>query len=557
MKIERRFTKDGQSPYADIAFRLTTSEIRNPDGSVVFRAENVEVPETWSQVASDVLAQKYFRKAGVPARLKKVEEETVPSWLWRSVGDQAALAELPEKERIIGERSSKQVFDRLAGTWTYWGWKGGYFDSEGDAQAFFDELRYMLAAQMCAPNSPQWFNTGLHWAYGIDGPSQGHHYVDFKTGKLTKSKSSYEHPQPHACFIQSIADDLVNEGGIMDLWVREARLFKYGSGTGTNFSRLRGEGERLAGGGKSSGLMSFLKIGDRAAGAIKSGGTTRRAAKMVIVDTDHPDIEQFIDWKVKEEQKVAALVTGSKINQKHLKAVLKACVNCEGSGDDCFQPEKNPALKREIRLARRNHVPDNFIKRVIQFARQGYTDIDFDFPIYDTDWDSEAYLTVSGQNSNNSVRVTDEFLKAVEADGDWDLTYRTRNKVAKTVKARDLWEKIGYAAWACADPGLQFHTTVNDWHTCPASGPIRASNPCSEYMFLDDTACNLASINLLTYRDEKTGEFHVADYEHTVRLWTIVLEIAVMMAQFPSRESIWVSYEFRTLGLGYANLGGL
>ena len=313
------------------------------------------------------------------------------------------------------------MFDRLAGTWTYWGWKGGYFDSEADAQAFFDELRYMLAAQICAPNSPQWFNTGLHWAYGIDGPSQGHYYVDFETGKLTKSKSSYEHPQPHACFIQGINDDLVNEGGIMDLWVREARLFKYGSGTGSNFSALRGEGEKLSGGGKSSGLMSFLKIGDRAAGAIKSGGTTRRAAKMVIVDVDHPDIETYIDWKVKEEQKVAALVTGSRINQKHLKAVLKACVNCEGSGDDCFMPEKNPALKREIKLARKAYVPDNFIKRVIQFAKQGYTDIQF--PIYDTDWDSEAYLTVSGQNSNNSVRVTDGFLKAVEADAKWDLTY--------------------------------------------------------------------------------------------------------------------------------------
>src|SRR3982750_2485797 len=498
MRIERRFTKDGQSPYADIAFRLTTSEIRNPDGSVVFRAENVEVPESWSQVASDVLAQKYFRKAGVPSRLKKVEEETVPSWLWRSVADEAALAELPEKERSTGERTAQQVFDRLAGTWTYWGWKGGYFDSEDDARAFFDEHRYMLAMQMSAPNSPQWFNTGLHWAYGIDGPSQGHYYVDFKTGKLVKSKTSYEHPQPHACFIQSINDDLVNEGGIMDLWVREARLFKYGSGTGSNFSRLRGEGEKLSGGGRSSGLMSFLKIGDRAAGAIKSGGTTRRAAKMVVVDADHPDIETYIDWKVKEEQKVAALVTGSKINQKHLKAVLKACVNCEGSGDDCFDPEKNPALRREIKLARRAMVTDGMIKRVIQFARQGYKDIDF--PVYDTDWDSEAYLTVSGQNSNNSVRVTDEFLKAVEADGDWDLTWRNKKGVAKTVKARDLWEKIGYAAWACADPGLQFHTTVNDWHTCPASGEIRASNPCSEYMFLDDTACNLASINLLTFR---------------------------------------------------------
>ncbi|MBI3436715.1 MAG: vitamin B12-dependent ribonucleotide reductase, partial [Proteobacteria bacterium] len=556
MRIERRYTQAGQSAYAGIEFRLTTSEIRNPDGSVVFRAEDVEVPATWSQVAADVLAQKYFRKAGVPARLKTVEEETVPAWLWRSVADAEALRELPEKERSIGERSARQVFERLAGTWTYWGWKGGYFDSPDDARAFFDELCRMLATQIVAPNSPQWFNTGLHWAYGIDGPSQGHFYVDFATGKLAKSKSAYEHPQPHACFIQSIADDLVNDGGIMDLWVREARLFKYGSGTGTNFSRLRGGGERLAGGGKSSGLMSFLKIGDRAAGAIKSGGTTRRAAKMVIVDTDHPDIEQFIDWKVLEEQKVANLVTGSKVNQKHLRAVLKACVNCEGSGDDCFDPEKNPVLRREIRTARRNHVPDSYIRRIIQFAKQGYTDLHF--PVYDTDWDSDAYLTVSGQNSNNSVRVTDEFLKAVEADGDWDLTWRTKpGKVAKTLKARDLWEKIGHAAWACADPGLQYHTTVNDWHTCPASGPIRASNPCSEYMFLDDTACNLASLNLLAFRDARSRAFDIAGYEHAVRLWTLVLEISVLMAQFPSREIAERSFEFRTLGLGYANIGGL
>ena len=567
MRIERRYTKEGQSPYADIVFRLTTSEIRNPDGSVVFHAENVEVPEQWSQVASDVLAQKYFRKAGVPSRLKKVEEETVPSWLWRSVADEAALKELPEAERFIGEISCKQVFDRLAGTWTYWGWKGGYFTAEADAQAFFDEHRYMLAMQMVAPNSPQWFNTGLHWAYGIDGPSQGHFYVDYKTGELVQSATAYEHPQPHACFIQSIADDLVNEGGIMDLWVREARLFKYGSGTGSNFSKLRGEGEKLSGGGKSSGLMSFLKIGDRAAGAIKSGGTTRRAAKMVILDVDHPDIEQFIDWKVIEEQKVANLVTGSKINQKHLRSILKACVNCEGSGDDCFDPEKNPVLRREIKAARNNHVPDNYIRRIIQFAKQGYTDINF--PTYDTDWDSEAYLTVSGQNSNNTVRVTDEFLKAVEADRDWDLFWRTKTgKIAKTVKARDLWEKIGYAAWASADPGLQFHTTINDWHTCAASGPIIASNPCSEYMFLDDTACNLASLNLLAFHTpalpaEANGEtlkselYDVEGYEHAVRLWTIVLEISVLMAQFPSKEIAQRSYDFRTLGLGYANVGGL
>jgi ribonucleoside-diphosphate reductase alpha chain len=555
MRIERRNTTAGQSPYAGIDFRLTTSEIRNPDGSVVFRLENVEVPNAWSQVASDVLAQKYFRKAGVAARLKKVEEETVPSWLWRSVPDTAALADLPENERYVSELSAKHVFDRLAGCWTYWGWRGGYFSSEDDASAFFDELRYMLAMQMVAPNSPQWFNTGLHWAYGVDGPGQGHYYVDWKTGKLTKSKSAYEHPQPHACFIQGIEDDLVNEGGIMDLWVREARLFKYGSGTGSNFSRLRGEGERLSGGGRSSGLMSFLKIGDRAAGAIKSGGTTRRAAKMVVVDADHPDIETYIDWKVKEEQKVAALVTGSKINQKHLKAVMKACINCEGSGDDCFDPEKNPALRREIKLARRSMVPDNYIKRVIQFAKQGYKEIQFD--IYDTDWDSEAYLTVSGQNSNNSVSLKDDFLRAVETDGDWNLIGRTNKKVTKTLKARDLWEKIGYAAWASADPGLHFNTTMNDWHTCKASGDIRASNPCSEYMFLDDTACNLASANLLTFYNIATKRFDVEAYEHLCRLWTLVLEISVMMAQFPSQEIAKLSFEFRTLGLGFANIGGL
>ncbi|MET4257064.1 ribonucleoside-diphosphate reductase alpha chain [Bradyrhizobium sp. S3.12.5] len=555
MRIERRHTTSGQSPYAGIDFRLTTSEIRNPDGSVVFKMDGVEVPAEWSQVASDVLAQKYFRKAGVAAHLKKVEEESVPSFLWRSVPDTDALAALPEKERYVSELSAKQVFDRLAGCWTYWGWKGNYFSSDEDAQTFYDELRYMLAMQMVAPNSPQWFNTGLHWAYGIDGPGQGHYYVDPFTGKLTKSRSAYEHPQPHACFIQGVGDDLVNEGGIMDLWVREARLFKYGSGTGSNFSRLRGEGEKLSGGGRSSGLMSFLKIGDRAAGAIKSGGTTRRAAKMVVVDVDHPDIETYIDWKVKEEQKVAALVTGSKINQKHLKLVLKACVNCEGSGDDCFDPEKNPALRREIKLARRSLVPDNYIKRVIQFAKQGYKDIQFD--VYDTDWDSEAYLTVSGQNSNNSVSLRDDFLRAVETDGDWNLNARTSKKVTKTLKARDLWEKIGYAAWASADPGLHFNTTMNDWHTCKASGDIRASNPCSEYMFLDDTACNLASANLLTFYDTTTKQFDVAGYEHLCRLWTIVLEISVMMAQFPSKAIAELSYEFRTLGLGYANIGGL
>ena len=558
MRIERHFTKAGQSPYAEIEFRKALSEIKNPDGSVVFRLADIDVPAQFSQVATDVLAQKYFRKAGVPARLKKVEENGVPSFLWRSVADEKALAELPEEQRYGSETDARQVFDRLSGTWTYWGWKGGYFNSEEDALAFRDELAYMLATQRVAPNSPQWFNTGLHWAYGIDGPGQGHFYVDPFTGKLTKSRSAYEHPQPHACFIQSVQDDLVNEGGIMDLWVREARLFKYGSGTGSNFSMLRGEGEKLSGGGKSSGLMSFLKIGDRAAGAIKSGGTTRRAAKMVIVDVDHPDIEAFIDWKVKEEQKVASLVTGSKIVKKHLQAVMKACVNCEAGSEetqgDCFDPNKNPALKRAVRDAKKDAVPESYIQRVIQFARQGYTSIEFQ--TYDVDWDSEAYLTVSGQNSNNSVSLKDDFLRAVEKDENWNLIRRIDGKVHKTIRARELWEKIGYAAWASADPGLHFNTTMNDWHTCAAGGPIRASNPCSEYMFLDDTACNLASINLLPYR-KADGTFDIAAFEHSVRLWTVVLEISVMMAQFPSKEIARLSYEYRTLGLGYANIGGL
>ncbi|MBI5163450.1 MAG: vitamin B12-dependent ribonucleotide reductase, partial [Magnetospirillum sp.] len=476
MRVSRHFTKAGEPAYAGIAFRTTASEIRNPDGSVVFSLSDMEVPAAWSQVACDVLAQKYFRKAGIPAATRPVAEKGVPVWLQRHEPDTEALAALPEKERSRGEKSAREVFDRLAGTWTYWGWKGGYFAAEADASAFHDEMRVMLARQMGAPNSPQWFNTGLHWAYGIDGPSQGHFYVDPKTGKMVRSKSAYEHPQPHACFIQGIEDDLVNEGGIMDLWVREARLFKYGSGTGTNFSKLRGEGERLSGGGKSSGLMSFLKIGDRAAGAIKSGGTTRRAAKMVVVDVDHPDIETFIDWKVIEEQKVAALVAGSRLAAKHLTEVMAACREWDGlsgeaasrglgDGDARFDPKINKRLKAAILASRAAMLPENYVQRVIQFARQGYQHIDF--PVYDTDWDSEAYLTVSGQNSNNTVRVTDSFLGAVADDADWDLPWRTRPGVKKTLKARDLWEKIGEAAWACADPGIQFDTTINDWHTCP------------------------------------------------------------------------------------------
>ncbi len=553
MKIERKFTTEANGAYGALDFSVTTSEIRNPDGKIVFRNEAVEVPASWSQVASDVLAQKYFRKAGIPAALKKIKEKGVPEFLWRSVPDEDALAKLPVADRLVGETSAKQVFDRLAGAWAYWGWKGGYFTTEADARAYYDEMRFMLARQMAAPNSPQWFNTGLHWAYGVDGPAQGHYYVDHMTGVLTKSQSAYEHPQPHACFIQSVRDDLVGEGGIMDLWVREARLFKYGSGTGTNFSSLRGAGEKLSGGGKSSGLMGFLKIGDRAAGAIKSGGTTRRAAKMVICDMDHPDVEAFVNWKVIEEQKVAALVAGSKAHELRLNDIFAAIRTWNGSSESSVDPAKNPALKAAIRAAKKAMIPDTYTNRVLQYARQGFTSIEF--PTYDVDWDSEAYMTVSGQNSNNSVRVTDSFLKAVREDAPWELIRRTDGKVAKTVSARELWDQIGHAAWACADPGIQFHDTVNAWHTCPEDGAIRGSNPCSEYMFLDDTACNLASMNLLTFF--ANGKFDAEAYIHATRLWTVTLEISVMMAQFPSKEIAQNSYDFRTLGLGYANIGGL
>ncbi len=470
LKINRKYTSPGD-PYKDIVWEKRSSKIANPDGSVVFEMNDVEIPSTWSQVATDIMVSKYFRKAGVP----QVDEN----------GNEL-LDE--DGQKILGpETSSKQVFNRLAETWRHWGEKTGYFASEEDAQAFEDELKYMLATQMAAPNSPQWFNTGLNHKYDLTGKAQGFWFVDPATGELTAGKDSYSRPQPHACFIQSIDDDLVNEGGIMDLWVKEARLFKFGSGTGTNFSNLRGEGEKLSGGGMSSGVMSFLKIGDRAAGAIKSGGTTRRAAKMVILDLDHPDIEDFIEWKAIEEDKARALIAAG----------------------------------------------------------------------YPSDYNGEAYETVSGQNSNNSVRVPNEFIKALEADGDWELTARTDGSTMKTVKARDLWNKIADAAWRCADPGVQFNTTINEWHTSPAGGQIRASNPCSEYLFLDNTACNLASLNLVKFYDDEKQVFDIDSYKHALRVWTVVLEISVEMAQFPSKEIAQGSYDYRTLGLGYANLGSL
>ena len=553
MKFKRKFTEAGKSPYQDIAFSHRTSEIRNPDGTVVFCVEDALVPADWSQVAVDVLAQKYFRKAGVPACLRKVAEEGVPEWLQAGQADEGALGSLPKDQRYGMEKDARQVFDRLSGCWTYWGWKHDYFDSEEDARTFHDEICHMLARQMVAPNSPQWFNTGLHWAYGINGPAQGHFYVDPKTGKVKRSEDAYTHPQPHACFIQSIDDNLVNEGGIMDLWTREARLFKYGSGTGTNFSALRAAGEPLSGGGRSSGLMSFLKIGDRAAGAIKSGGTTRRAAKMVTLDIDHPDVEEFIEWKMVEEQKVASLVSGSKACNLHLREILRAC--WLGEDEKELDLKKNAKLRQAIRKADRAFIPKSYINRIIMLAKQGYKDMYF--PEYDVNWESEAYNTVSGQNSNNSVRLSNEFMRAVEEGRDWELIGRTSGKVTKSVASQELWEKIAVAAWHSADPGLQYDSTINEWHTCPRDGRINASNPCSEYMFLDDTACNLASMNLMKFFDAKSAVFDVDSFQYVSRIWTVVLELSVLMAQFPSKAIAQRSYEYRTLGLGYANIGAM
>jgi len=467
MKFRRSYSAPGE-PYHGVAFEPRTSKIVNPDGSVIFEAKDMMVPKAWSQVAVDVLAQKYCRKAGVPDALVAIEEDGVPEWLWRS--------EAAPDAKFGAERDARDVFNRLAGCWTYWGWKHDYFDTEDDARAYYDEMSNMLARQVGAPNSPQWFNTGLHWAYGISGPAQGHYFIDAKSKELTRSTSAYEHPAPHACFIQSVSDDLVNEGGIMDLWVREARIFKFGSGTGSNFSQIRGGGEKLSGGGTSSGLMSFLRVGDRAAGAIKSGGTTRRAAKMVVLDIDHPDVEQFITWKVKEEQKVSDLVAGSISAQKHLSAIMTAATSGDLPLEARLDPALNPGLKTALRSALNAGIPQGNIQYALDFAKQGYTGLEID--TYDVNWDGEAYGTVSGQNSNNSVRVNNEFFRALDAGENFNLLNRTNGGVARSVSTEDLWEKIAVAAWQCADPGLQYDTTINEWHTCPADGRINASNPC-------------------------------------------------------------------------------
>jgi ribonucleoside-diphosphate reductase alpha chain len=541
MKIERKLTRKGEGPYAGIRFEARTSEIRNPDGRIIFRQDEVVVPSSWSQIATDILAQKYFRRAGIPS-------ERLDAWKARVPGDHDPA--LPAQK---GESDARQVFHRLAETWLSWGRRAGYFDSPDDEDAFYDETCAMLARQMAAPNSPQWFNTGLYEVYGITGPSQGHYYVDPETNEVRKSGSAYERPQPHACFILSIEDDLVNEGGIMDLITREARLFKYGSGTGSNFSKIRALNEPLSGGGVSSGLLSFLKVADRSAGAIKSGGTTRRAAKMVTLDADHPDIERYIDWKVEEEYKVAALVSGSHCLSEALASIERAILGREGP--EAFDPKANPALADAISEAIARGAPTNWLRQAIAQLEQGVRGLEA--PRYTTAWDAEAYNTVSGQSSNNSVRLDNSFMAAVASDADWELKDRTSGTTVKTIKARALWDLIARAAWKCADPGIQFHSTINEWHTCPVDGEIRASNPCSEYMFLDDTACNLASLNLMRFYDPETRAFDVAGYRHAIRIWTLILEISVVMAQFPSVAIARKSFDFRTLGLGYANVGSL
>ena len=531
MKISRLFTSPGENIYDRVEYTTRTSVLRNPDGSKVFEMTDIEVPKQWSQVAADILAQKYFRKTGIPQR-----------------DENGNILTDPEGNPVTGsEHSIKEVVHRMAGCWRDWGEKNSYFDTPDDAQAFYDEVAFMILKQMGAPNSPQWFNTGLNFAYGTTGPAQGHFYVDQKSGEVRESEDAYGRPQAHACFIQSVSDDLVNEGGIFDLAIREARVFKFGSGSGTNYSNLRSGGEKLSGGGSSSGLMSFLKIFDSAAGAIKSGGTTRRAAKMVIVDIDHPDVEKFIEWKAKEEDKVASLVAGSRICSRFLQAIVEEAI---ANGVD---RKANPRLQNLIQNALSRAVPMSYIIRVLALVEQGYTSLDFEE--YNSNYESEAYHTVGGQNSNNTVRVTNEFMKAVENNDLWQLRERTSGKIAKAVNARDLWEKILLSAWKCADPGLQFDTTINEWHTCPGSGRINASNPCSEYMFLDDTACNLASLNLIYFIDEASGKVKVRELQHASHLWTIVLEISVLMAHFPSKDIARLSYEFRTLGLGFANMG--
>ncbi|MEQ1730858.1 MAG: adenosylcobalamin-dependent ribonucleoside-diphosphate reductase, partial [Vicinamibacterales bacterium] len=452
LRVPRHFTQAGIDPLSLVSWDKRRTVIANPDGSVVFQMDDVEVPASWSQLATDIVVSKYFRKAGLP---------TAPGH----------------------ENSVRQVVHRLANTARIAGeQQGGYFASPEDADAFEAELSYMLVHQIGAFNSPVWFNFGLFHQYGIAG-SGGSFYTDLATNEVKMTTDSYTHPQVSACFIQSVDDDLMS---IFELVKNEARVFKFGSGTGTNFSKLRGRMEKLSGGGTSSGLMSFLEVLDRGAGATKSGGTTRRAAKMVVLDMDHPEITDFVQWKMREEKKVAALIDAG----------------------------------------------------------------------YSSDFNGEAYATVSGQNSNNSIRVPDSFMNAFEKGGDWSTRFRTTGEVYKTMPASELWRDVAKAAWACADPGVQFDDTIQRWHTCKASDRINATNPCSEFVFLDDTSCNLASVNLMKFRRDDGG-FDIEGYRHANRVFFLAQEILVSFASYPTEKIARNSEDFRPLGLGYANLGTL
>jgi ribonucleoside-diphosphate reductase alpha chain len=448
-----RYSQPGADPLKDVVWERRQSVITNPDGSVVFKMEGAEIPAPWSQLATDIVVSKYFRKAGIHG------------------------------DKDVGETSVRQVVHRIAHTIRRAGEElGGYFATPTDAEVFEAELSWLMTNQYGAFNSPVWFNCGLFHEYGISG-SGGNWAWSEQAADVSETANAYEHPQCSACFIQAVPDDLM---GIYDLVKSEARLFKYGSGTGSNFSSIRGKQEKLSGGGTSSGLMSFLEVLDRAAGATKSGGTTRRAAKMVCLDMDHPEIVDFVQWKTREEKKAKALIAAG----------------------------------------------------------------------YDSDFNGEAYHTVSGQNSNNSVRVTDDFMRAAAAGGKWQTIARTTGKVVETLDATELWNMVAESAWACADPGVQYDSTINHWHTCPNSGKINASNPCSEYMFLDDTACNLSSLNLTKFLDEQ-GKFDVDGYRHAVDVFFTAQEILVDLSSYPTQSIARNSHDYRPLGLGYANLGTL
>ena len=451
--VARRNTTADVDPLDAVVYERRSSVITNPDGSVVFKMEGAEIPAAWSQLATDIVISKYFRKAGL-------------------FGD-----------KHQGEKSVRQVVYRIAHTIRAAGEKfGGYFASKTEADAFEAELSYLLVHQVGAFNSPVWFNCGLWHEYRIEG-SGGNWAWDARKDEITETDNAYERPQCSACFIQTANDDLMS---IYELMKNEARLFKYGSGTGSNFSSIRGRQEKLSGGGTSSGLMSFLEVFDRAAGSTKSGGTTRRAAKMVCLDMDHPEIEDFINWKVREEKKAHALIAAG----------------------------------------------------------------------FSSDFNGEAYHTISGQNSNNSVRVNDDFMNAVMAGGKWDTRFRTTGEVCQTLDAKSLWNQIAEAAWACADPGVQYDSTINRWHTCPNTSRINASNPCSEYMFLDDSACNLASVNLTKFlRDD--GTFDTDGYRHACRMFFVAQEILVDLSSYPTKGIAKNSHDYRPLGLGYANLGSM